>query len=198
MSHFTSEQLIGLAENAGAKLSESQALHLHECVECQQQVADLRAMMDAVADVTVPEPSPLFWGHFSARVRDAVAAEQNPAPFRTAPWSWIRAKALWVGGAMIAVLAVAVIVRVDRNAPSPPLSGATSATEAAVLVDPFGAAEDASLSLVADLAADLDWEAASEAGFTTQVGLDAVTDLTDGERRELRQLLQGELGRTGA
>ena len=169
MSHFTSEQLIGLAEHAGARLSESQTLHLHECVECQQQVADLRAMMDAVADVTVPEPSPLFWDHFSARVRDAVAAEQNPAPFGTAPWSWIRAKALWVGGAMIAVLAVAVIVRVDRNAPSPPLSSATSATEAAVLVDPFGAAEDASLSLVADLAADLDWEAASEAGFTTSL-----------------------------
>jgi hypothetical protein len=193
--HFTSEQLIALAEDAGTKLSESQALHLGQCAECRHQVADLRAMMTAVEDATVPEPSPLFWDHFSARVRDAVAAEQNPPSLGSGPWPWFRAKALWLGAAVVAVLAVAVIVRIDRNAPSSSVSISTSGTEA---VDPFGAVEDASLSLVADLAADLDWEAATEAGFTTHVSVDAVMQLTDAERRELRQLLQGELGRTGA
>jgi hypothetical protein len=195
MRHVSSEQLIALAEDAGTRLSESQALHLDQCAECQRQVADLRATMAAVEDATVPEPSPLFWGHFSARVRDAVAAEQIPPPFGSEPWPWFRAKALWLGAAIVAVLAVVVIVRIDRNAPSSTVSISTSGTEA---VDPFGAAEDASLSLVADLAADLDWEAASEAGFTTRVGFDAVTQLTDAERRELRQLLQGELRRAGA
>ena len=55
--------------------------------------------------------------------------------------------------------------------------------------------EDPSLSLVADLAADLDWETALEAGLITQVGVDddALSQLTSVERGELRQLLQGEL-----
>jgi hypothetical protein len=195
MRHFTPEQLIALAEDAGTKLSESQALHLDHCAECRHQVADLRATMVAVDDATVPEPSPLFWDHFSARVRDAVAAEQNLPPLGPEPWPWFRAKTLWLGAAMVAVLAVAVIVRIDRSAPSSTVSISTSGAEA---MDPFGATEDALLSLVADLAADLDWEAASEAGFTTRVDVDAVTQLTEAERRELRRLLQGELGRTGA
>jgi hypothetical protein len=60
--------------------------------------------------------------------------------------------------------------------------------------------DDPSLSLVADLAADMDWDAASEAGLTTHVGVDndAVTDLTDGERRVLNQLLKGEIAHRGA
>jgi hypothetical protein len=195
MRHFTPEQLIALAEDAGTKLSESQTRHLDQCAECRHQVADLRATMVAVEDATVPEPSPLFWDHFSARVRDAVAAEPNLPPLGPEPWAWFRTKTLWLGAAIVAALVVAVIVRIDRSAPSSTVSISTSGAEA---VDPFGAAEDASLSLVADLAADLDWEAASEAGFTTRVGVDAVTQLTEAERRELRQLLQGELGRTGA
>jgi hypothetical protein len=46
----------------------------------------------------------------------------------------------------------------------------------------------------------LDWDAAVEAGLTTHLGVDddAVTQLTDGERRELHQLLRMELGRPGA
>jgi hypothetical protein len=60
--------------------------------------------------------------------------------------------------------------------------------------------DDPSLSLMANLAADLDWDAASEAGLTTHVGVDndAVTELTDGERLALNQLLKGELAHRGA
>ena len=55
--------------------------------------------------------------------------------------------------------------------------------------------DDPSLSLVADLAAELDWEAAREAGLTTHVGMDddALSELTSAERSELSRLLQGEL-----
>ncbi len=35
-------------------------------------------MMSVAAEVEVPEPSPLFWDHLSARVGEAVAAEQAP------------------------------------------------------------------------------------------------------------------------
>ena len=42
--------------------------------------------MSTAAQAEVPEPSPLFWDHFSARVRDAVAAEG--APRRAALFGW--------------------------------------------------------------------------------------------------------------
>jgi hypothetical protein len=62
-------------------------------------------------------------------------------------------------------------------------------------------ADDPSLELVADLAAQVDWEGAAE----TSVGLRAHEDpadkaasqLSEGERRELRRLLQEELSHTG-
>ena len=44
-----------------------------------------------VAEVEVPEPSPLFWDHLSARVRDAVAAE----PARRW-WSGVRSWPRWL------------------------------------------------------------------------------------------------------
>ena len=65
--------------------------------------------------------------------------------------------------------------------------------------EPFVIGDDPSLTLVADLAADLDWDAVVEAGLTTHVGMDddLVLQLTDRERGELRQLLQMELGQLG-
>ena len=59
---------------------------------------------------------------------------------------------------------------------------------------------DPSLSFIADLAGDLDWDDAVEAGLTS--GADAVErvvqDMSDDERRELRRVLQEEMGRPGA
>ena len=36
---------------------------------------ELRGAIEAAAEVSVPEPSPLFWNHLSERVRTAVAEE---------------------------------------------------------------------------------------------------------------------------
>jgi hypothetical protein len=59
--------------------------------------------------------------------------------------------------------------------------------------------EDASLSLVADLAAQMDWDSASEIGAPLHAGAadEAIGDLSPAERRELQRLLQ-ELARPGA
>jgi hypothetical protein len=105
---------------------------------------------------------------------------------------------LWLAAASVAVLAVAVTLRVDREPASTSSIGSATVSVADV-GEPLDPADDPSLSLVGDLAADLDWDAASEAGFTTHVGVDndAITQLSDGERHELHQLLKGELGRSG-
>jgi hypothetical protein len=91
---------------------------------------------------------------------------------------------------------VAVTLRVDRDQPWIVHRGSGVHSDVA---EPLEPAEDPSLSLVGDLAADLDWDAASEAGFTTHVGVDndVITQLSDGERHELHQLLKGEMGRSG-
>jgi hypothetical protein len=198
MGHLTSPQLIDVAENNATDVSETLLSHVRSCAACQRQLEDLRATMAAVSEVPVPEPSPLYWDHFSARVRDAVAKERvgNQAGFER--WSWLRAKTLWLAAASVAVLAVAVTLRVDREPASTSSIGSTTVSIADV-GEPLDPADDPSLSLVGDLAADLDWDAASEAGFTTHVGVDndAITQLSDGERHELHQLLKGELGRSG-
>jgi hypothetical protein len=198
MGHLTSPQLIDVAENNATDVSETLLSHVRSCAACQRQLEDLRATMAAVSEVPVPEPSPLYWDHFSARVRDAVAKERvgNQAGFER--WSWLRAKTLWLAAASVAVLAVVVTLRVDREPASTSSIGSTTVSIADV-GEPLDPADDPSLSLVGDLAADLDWDAASEAGFTTHVGVDndAITQLSDGERHELHQLLKGELGRSG-
>ena len=196
MRHLTSEQLIDLAEGGRAA---SSTPHLQSCETCRNRLAELRATLSDVASVDVPEPSPLFWDHFSARVHDAVEAERAGASVFSR-WSWLRLTPLWAGALAAVVLAIVIVTSGGR--PGQPVSAPAgpSASAAGPLDDTLSLGDDPSLSLMADLAADLDWDAASEAGLTTHVGVDndAVTELTDGERRALNQLLKGELAHRGA
>lgn len=193
MDHLTPEQLLDLAQRARP---ESSMPHLQSCTACRQNLADLRATLSAVADVGIPEPSPLFWDHLSARVHGAIEGESVSSPFALRRWSWPGAKTVWVGAVAAAALAIAVAIRLDRRAA--PSSTSTAAVGA--LMERANPDDDASLALVADLVEDLDWEAAGEAGLTTHVGVDddAVSQLDDAERRELQELLKGELSRPGA
>jgi hypothetical protein len=196
MRHLTSEQLIDLAEAGRAA---SSTPHLQSCETCRNRLAELRATLSVAASVDVPEPSPLFWDHFSARVHDAVEAERA-AGTAFGRWSWLRLSPLGVGALAAIVLAIVIVTSGGR--PGQPVSAPAAPTASAVgpLGDTLSVGDDPSLSLMADLAADLDWDAASEAGLTTHVGVDndAVTELTDGERRALNQLLKGELAHRGA
>jgi hypothetical protein len=206
MRHLTSEHLIDLAEGVQP---ESSAPHLQSCETCRETLQELRATLSATASVRVPEPSPLFWDHFSARVRDAVEADRATATSAIGRWSWLSVSPIRVGTFAVVLLALVIAMRGGRpDVPVPVPEGSTGAVgESSAEAFSGGAlpggalpvglmvAEDPSLSLVADLAADMDWDTASEAGFTTHVGVDndAVADLTDSERRVLNQLLKGEL-----
>src|SRR5258705_10923481 len=74
--HLNADDLVDLAEGARP---ESSAPHLAACPQCRAHLEELRGTMSAIADVDVPEPSPLFWDHFSQRVHDAVATEAMDA-----------------------------------------------------------------------------------------------------------------------
>jgi hypothetical protein len=192
--HLRPDELIDLAEGTRA---ESSASHLAECAVCRLHVAELKAMMSAAADVDVPEPSPLFWHHFSARVHDAVAAEGSP---RRSFWTWPR---LTIPAAAVAMAALLLAVALNRggvDAPAPwvvpdPLPPVASVD---LLSDPQSTS-DTALTLVAELSSDMDVETAREAGLAARGSAEhAVTHLTGSELRELQRLLQEELARSGA
>lgn len=189
--HLAAEELVDIAEGTAPESSP----HLASCEACRQQLADLRAMMAAVAEVDVPEPSPLYWDHLSARVKETVAAEPPAA------WNW------WLRAALPFALATAVAVAIAFvmttrliaphhepapttafNALPPPAPRETLAPE---LTDP-------SLSLVADLSQDLSWDETREAGLAPRGSADhAVTHMSDAELRQLRDLLKEEMGNSG-
>ena len=193
-----------LLDAADGSPSEQAAAHLAECERCRLQVADLRSAMRMAEDAAVPEPSPLFWDHLSARVREAIAEEATGE--RAAVSSGWAAR-LWSWQVVTAAVAAAAIILVAVNRQSTP---GTNPAQSAVALAPAIAPtpgdltpsidNDPSLSFIADLAGDLDWDDAVEAGLTS--GADAVErvvqDMSDDERRELRRVLQEEMGRPGA
>ena len=86
MTHLYPDTFVDLLDGT---LAASAVPQLASCDTCRQQLANLRVTWQAAADVEVPEPSPLFWDHLSARVHDAVSAEMQPrAAWWRIDWSW--------------------------------------------------------------------------------------------------------------
>jgi hypothetical protein len=192
MSHLNSEELLDLSEGAR---DEASAPHLARCEPCRRQLADLRAAMAAAADVDVPEPSPLFWEHFSARVHQAIAADTPPRVSWMERWfSW---KIAGPAAACVVTLLAVATTMWPPQAPETTVEQTVSQQTSDRLVPP---ADEPSWSLMTDLAGDLDWDAAVEAGLTAPAGgVDrALFDLNADERRALGRLLQAELAGPGA
>ncbi len=182
MTHLTTDELVDALE--GALTSERQA-HLDACEPCQVQLAELDTVLGETRTVTVPEPSPLYWEHLSARVRTAIDAE----PPAAGGWSsWLR----WPVLAPIAALAM-IVMALAVAVPREPMT----APEVAVSELPGDATLDDSFAIVADLVGDMDWDTAMSAGLTVEPGdADlAVLELTVAEQQELTRLLQAELTR---
>ena len=197
--HLNTEELVDLAEGVRP---ESAAPHLAACQACQAQLRDLRAMLSAAQDAGVPEPSPLFWDHLSARVSAAVAQEPAPARLKPSRYAIVQGFA-----AVAAALLIAVALGSRASAPSlapgsvavatpPPMTVADAAPELLADVAPDS---DPSLTLVASLSDGVDLETAREAGLAPHGSAEhAVTHMSDGELRELGRLLTNELARSGA
>ena len=165
MSHLSPENLIDLAEGAAAERS---APHLQTCAECRRQLETLRGAMSEAAAVRVPEPSPLFWDHLSARVGETVRADGPPEASWWRVSSWPRFAVPAVAMAFAVALLMAVFPpRVDAPAtpvPAPVSSDADRVAPAAAQDD------DAVLQIVADLASQMDWESASQVGLAVHQG----------------------------
>ena len=185
--HLREEEFVDLIEtgSATAPLQE----HLKSCAACRERLADLRATLQSVKAVDVPDPSPLFWDHFSRRVRDAVAVDAARRSGRGwLPW-------LFPAAAAASLILFVVAPGVWRSARRPATSIADApAAPAATVRDTLGEVTDPSLTFVADLTDGAGWEAAHEAGLSPRGSAEhAVTHLSEPELRELQRLLQTEL-----
>jgi hypothetical protein len=156
------------------------AAHLESCVTCRDALASLRASWHEVADVEVPEPSPLFWDHFAARVRGATG-DHTPV---VSPWSTRRV--IWMAGTAAAAL-VLIAGLVWRATP-----------DVAVMVDdgaPVAITREASVAFddVAEVFEEMpvdEIDAFSPPGAATWAMVD---DLTDDERMAFVRLIEQQM-----
>ena len=193
MTHLTQAELVDFIEGA---LPAARADHVDACDECRRLTDDLRAALSAAADVEMPEPSPLFWDHFSARVREAVAADSD----RRSSWSWLwrPAVGLPLATALVVLIVSAAVWRGSPAPPQEPASVAAAGAPASEAADGIVApSTDGSWELVAQVAATLEWEDADAAGLSANPGSAdrAVLLLTAEERAELARLLSDEAPR---
>ena len=180
MTHLTPDELVDALDGG---LEPSRTTHLDACERCRQQLADLGAVLRETRQVDVPEPSPLYWQHLSARVRTAIDAESAPA----AGWRlWVRWPVL-APIAALTLIVMALTVAVPRQAVVSPDMAAVNEAAHEPLDDRF--------ALVADLVGDLDWDTAMSAGLAIGPGAadQAMLELTSAEQQELTRLLTAEL-----
>jgi len=181
MTHLDPDELIDAIERM---LAPDRQAHLATCEQCQGQVAGLSSVLADATLVSVPEPSPLFWTHFSERVRTAI--DDDVAPGDNWP-SWLRWQVLLPLGA-VAMIILALMISVPKQDAEAPQ---VASEEAAPAIDD-------SWPMVAALVGDLNFETAAQAGVLVTPGVAerAVLELDAEERQELTRLLKAELTRT--
>ena len=190
MNHLSPSEFVDLVEGT---LDAERASHADRCESCRRSNEELRRVFEtAAARGEVPEPSPLFWEHFSARVRESIAQETVAAP------RWMAWRPAFVAIAALAVLVTAgsLFMRpVPVAVPNTPTVAEGVGSEPA-----FEFALDTNTEVwevLTAAAADLEWDEAREAGMGVQpAAIDrAVQRLSAEELTELGRLLQSELKR---
>lgn len=220
MKHLSNEALVDLAEGGTTGLE-----HLGACPVCRERVQSMRHLMRALQDDRVPEPSPLFWERLSDRISRAAAGEatsgagwlwtlgyrlwavprgsgRKPKAYslKSIPrWSWASAA---VAALIVAVLIMRPLRSPDTAADRPGAASSSPAGQGSVAaaddVSWVVAGTDESWQIVEGAAAELDVEAAADAGiFLREGSLDReLLMLSDRERRELARAIRAELDRS--
>lgn len=202
MNHLTADELIDAIEE---KLTAARRAHLIECTRCSAEVSHLETVLQDVRQSgDVPDPSPLFWDHFSARVRAAI--DEEPAP--ASAWRQLIAtrSIRWTAIATAATLVIAIALW-RSGMPSrilPPADAPTTATgtvREAPVDQPFDEIEtDEAWALVRSMADELDADEIDAAGIGARPGsVERVANgLSDIERTELAELIQLEIKARGS
>ena len=148
----------------------------------------LQTVLSDVGDTSiVPEPSPLFWEHFSRRVREATVDERVPA--REAWWQGLW-RPLVAFGAVAGAVALAVLL---RSGSTPPPVAVEPAQVVAAAGEPTDS--DDTVDVVTAVVGDLSFDELRAADLVPSRGaVDlAVSSLSVAQQRELMRLVREEL-----
>lgn len=207
MAHLNETQLLDALDG---RIDPVAAVHVASCGVCSGRVSELRSVLqtiEAADQGAVPEPSPLFWEQFPARVSRAIDAEPEPA-------SWFGAWRWWGSAATAAVVILILVLPLRREAAAPaPAPGAPGggasivASMELVTITPENLDDDEAWAMVRAVAEDTDYEEVQASGLSPRAGsLERVAmELSDAERAELARLIEQDarlikqqLNRTGA
>jgi hypothetical protein len=192
MSHLSPSEFVDLLEG---QLPIERARHASSCGVCRSQVEELREALRRSASVPPPEPSPIFWNHFSNRVREGIT---EPAG-RRFDWLFL-SRRLAFALALVLVLATIgwrlwpVQRTTDRREELATTNGAASLNPES---DP---AADRAWEEVRAAAENIAWDDVQEVGIVGTPGSAerAILNLSDSEQRQLMSLIEEELKRSGA
>jgi hypothetical protein len=193
MTHLTAIEIVDFLDG---RLDTHRAAHLDECAMCRAQSDQLRATLDGTV-FDIPEPSPLFWDHFSAQVRDRVAKEHVRGTGLTG-WlaAWPRT-ALATCTAVVLLIIGGVSVLRDEQTRAPEQLAPSSSADALFSDD---VAADVAWAEVQKAAERVGLDEAHDAGIAAprESAERAIGRLTERERQELISLLEAEMKRSGA
>jgi hypothetical protein len=208
MTHLRETEFVDFTEGT---LAPERRAHLEVCDGCRTQAAELAAVLREAAAVEAPDPSPLFWEHFSARVRDEVGhqtIERGPS------WSTVAIRVLMPLAAAVAVVigiaSAALLPRWLQGSPAGPPPAPPQASAAVMLPVPppvtgadldttnIDAKNAAVWNMLTDAAADMSIDDAHAAGMGMRPGAvdHAVQHMNQAELTELGRLLKTELKRS--
>lgn len=204
MKHLSREELIDSLERM---LPPEREAHADACETCRAERGALQQVLHRISEIEVPEPSPLFWEHFSARVREQVAHEPTPPPSAWPAWATVSGWNAWgwprwaVGAAMLVICVTLGWAgwrdyrhgRVGGGSTGAhSLPGTPPGTEMGSVLDGSG---DEDWNLVVSMAEDVTVEEGDESTLAVKPGATerALTDLSSEQRSELARLLTAEI-----
>lgn len=180
-NHLRPDEFVDAMDGA---LVTARVAHLEDCVGCRAELDGLLSMQREAGADDAPEPSPLFWDHFSARVRNAAKREEHT------PESWWRSG--WQPIAALTVAAAAVVLVLQMRS-TPAVVVPASAPVMSVSDMAFEA--DGSWDIVMGLASEIAWDDIRDAVTPAAGAADAaIEELTTAQREALVRLLKQEIG----
>ncbi len=204
MAHLNETQLLDALDG---RIDPVAAVHVASCEVCSGRVSELRSVLqtiEAADQDTVPEPSPLFWEQFPARVSRAIDATPDAAGWFSV-WRW------WgsVATAAVVILILVLPLRREAAAPAPGVPGGNAplvASTELVSITPENLDDDEAWAMVRAVAEATDYDEVQESGLSPRAGSleRAAMELSEDERAELARLIEQDarlikqqLNRTG-
>lgn len=179
--HLTPEETVAAIERT---LDPARAAHLDGCESCRREVTELGGVLTAVRAADEPaEPSPLFWDHMSARVREAVHSTGSPA---RAAWSRFWQPIVGLAAAAAVLVWMAGRPTQAPNEPAPAAAGPTVVADA-------DAGPEARWDAVMELAAELSLDEVHRAVPLRLDNAVLFDELSAEEQAALAELLDSEL-----